>query len=621
MLAVGLCSAVPVLANSVDLATAATATDKRDADGCEREIRWRNRTSTALQLAVDGLAPRVIAAGQQARWCAPGTIVGYTVQGSDWQYRGQAVVTDGERHQIDLTAPGSSIRVFNATAEPQSIALDGDAMGAVAPGESKIFGPVAVGDRHLTASSLRSAWVWGKHLKLVAGARVDVALPSPSGVVRLLNPLDEDAQVAVDGKPFGAVGRAARVSAIGLGPGAHQVRWVGMATGAVSRQVVAADDALDTKSPTVQARVSNRTGEELLLPQGLRDIGVSLPAHATATWQLPRGDYGVVAVGADSGLPYKLEVLTRGPAQLSWTIRRPTALVRVVNASGDLVKVDVPALGPLPVPAGKSALLRVPAGRLSLVARQDDREQTSKVSMFLRGGEEATWRVAAQETAVVVANGWSEPAQLLVDGRLVGPVASRNDFRVPVSPGEHTVQLLVPRIGWREQTRVRVRDGDRLLVRFEPPGAALHLDNRGGPSELELFIDGVAVVAAKPGAQARATVPAGRVAVRVAGTGGTVERQERVAPTQQLQVLAPPHPKVKVTVINSMDHELQVGWDGAALRVLAAGEAWSGTELELGDRLLSVVDQGRSARAMVAVVGQRAALTVELRAPSQPADK
>lgn len=612
----GLGVAARVSAAPAVLAEAATATEWRDGEGgCEREVRWRNRTDTALGLAIDGLTPRKIASRQTARWCAPTAIVGYAVRGSGWQYRGQVVVAAGERHTVELTAPGSSIQVINRTAEPQGIALDGDALGDVLAGESKLFGPVAVGDRHLTAHSLRSAWVWGKHLRLEHGARVDVELPSPSGVLRLLNPLAEPAQVAVDGKPLGAVARQARLAAIGLGPGAHQVRWVGVDSGVVARQVVAADDALDRRSPTVEARVANRSGEALLLPAGLRDVGLHLPAHATATWHLPRGDYGVVATGVESGLPYKLEVLSNGPAQLSWTIRRPTALVRVINESGELVKVAVPALGPLPIPAGKSALLRVPAGRLALAAHQADRDQASKVSMFLRGGEEATWRVAARETALVVANGWSEPAQLLVDGRLVGLVAGRKDFRVPVSPGEHTAELLVTRIGWRETVRVLVRDGDRRTLRFEPPGAALHLDNRGGPAELALVLDGATAATAAPGAQVSVSVPAGRVAVRVTGQDGARQRQERATPTQQVQAQAPPHAKVKVVVTSAADRVLQVGWDGAALRTLSAGEVWQVGMLERGDHLLSVIDRGRLARALVTVHGHHADMAIELRAP------
>ncbi len=603
----------------VDLPAGASAADRPAGDGgCEREIRWHNRTSTALTLHIAGLSPRKIASRQVARWCAPTAVVGYGVRGGDWLYRGQVVVTAGESRQVELTAPGASVYVVNRTAEAQSIALDGDTLGEVVAGESKSFGPVAIGDRHLTAHSLRSSWLWGTQLRLANGARLTVELPSPSGVVRLLNPLAEAAQVAVDGKALGEVARGARLAAIGLGPGAHQVRWVGVASGAVVRQVASTDDALDRRSPTVEVRVANRTGEDLTLPEGLRDVGLQLPAHATATWQLPRGDYGVVATGLTSGLPYKLDVLAKGPAVLTWTLRRPTALLRLHNQSGDAVKVEVPALGPLPIAAGKSALLRVPAGRVALAAHQPHREQPLRVAMFLRGGEEASWRIAAQETALVAANGWSEPAELLVDGRLVGIVAARLDFRVPLSPGQHKAELVIARIGWRETAQLTLRDGDRRTIHFEPPGAALHLDNQEGAGQLELLLDGEPAASVAPGARVAVAVAAGRVAVRVAGADGVQQRQQRLTPTQQVQAQAPPHARVKVTVSSQADRDLQVSWDGAALRTLAPGELWKAGELERGDHVLIVVDRGRQARALVAVHGRKAALAIELRAPAAP---
>lgn len=612
-----LCFAGPARGAPAELPASPTAADRPDGDGgCEREIRWRNRTSIELSLHVAGLTPRKIASRQVARWCAPSAVVGYAVRGGQWLYRGQVVVAAGERHQVELTAPGASIQVLNRTAEAQTIALDGDPLGEVLAGESKVFGPVAVGDRHLTAHSLRSSWVWGKHLRLADGRRMQVELPSPTGVLRLLNPLAEAAQVAVDGKPFGAVAQGARLAAIGLGPGAHQIRWVGVDSGAVARQVAVADDALDRRSPTVEVRVANRTGEIVQLPEGLRDIGVHLADHATATWHLPRGDYGVVATGLTSGLPYKLDVLTTGPAQLTWTLRRPTALLRLLNQSGDAVKVEVPDLGPLPIPAGKSALLRVPAGRLALAAHQPHRDEPMKIAIFLRGGEEAAWRIAARETALVAANGWSEPAQLLIDGRLVGIVAARKDFRVPLSPGAYTAELLIARIGWRESVRVTVRDGDRRTVSFEPPGAALHLDNRQGAGDVELLLDGEPAGKAAAGAQIAVAVPAGRVAVRVKGPGGVQQRQERMTPTQQVQAEVPPHQQVKVIVTSKADRDLQLAWDGAALRTVAAGETWPAGDLSRGDHVLTVVDRGRQARALVAVHGRKPTLAIELRAPA-----
>lgn len=586
-------------------------------EGCEREVRWVNRTGQALGLQIEGLSSRRLQAGQVARWCAPASLVAYTARGDGWTYRAQVVVASGERRSVELAAPGATVQIINRTAEHQSLLFDGEAIGELAPGQSKVFGPLATGERQITARSLRSAWAWGKSVQLSRGQRLTVELPVPTGVLRLINPLAELAQLAIDGKPYGAVEAGARLAAVGVGPGAHKLRWVGVASGAVAWQVAAADDAQDRQSPEVEVRVANKTGEKVLLPEGLRNTAVELAAHATATWRLPRGDYGVVATGAQSGLSYKLDVLSRGPSQLSWTLKRPTATLQLVNASGDPVKVNVPALGPLAIPEGKTALLRVPAGRLALTAEQPHREEPLKMGLFLQGGEHATWRIAARETSLTAINHWAETLELWIDGRLVGHISPRKEFRVPLPPGAHELEIQVVRLGWREKASLSLRDGDRLSVQFDPPGGGLHLSNRQPADSLELFVDGQRAASVAPGKQAAVAVTQGKWPVRVVGKDGRqAEQQVAVTPTQQVQLEPPAFAAVEVKLGNYTDRDLKIAIDGAPLRTLAAGAEWKIGALAAGDHLLAVVDQIRESRALIQVHGRKSTLELQIRLPA-----
>lgn len=606
-------SLLAVLSYPLSEAAAAPAAS----EGCEREVRWVNRTGQAIGLQVEGLSSRRLQVGQLARWCAPASMVAYTARGDSWLYRAQVVVTSGERRSVELAAPGATVQIINRTAENQSLLFDGEPIGELAPGQSKVFGPLATGERQITARSLRSAWAWGKSVLLRRGQRLTVELPIPTGVLRLINPLEELAQLAIDGKPYGAVEAGARLAAVGVGPGAHKLRWVGEASGAVAWQMAAADDALDRRSPEVEVRAANKTGEKVLLPEGLRNTAVELAAHATATWRLPRGDYGVVATGAQSGLAYKLDVLSRGPSQLNWTLKRPTAMLQLVNASGDPVKVNVPALGPLAIPKGKSALLRVPAGRLALTAEQPHREEPLRMGLFLQGGEHATWRIAARETSLTAVNLWAETLELWLDGRLAGHISPRKDFRVPLPPGDHQLEVHVARLGWREKASLSLRDGDRVSVQFDPPGGGLHLSNRQPVDSLELFVDGQRAASVAPGKQAAVALTQGHWPVRVvAKDGRRAEEQVAVAPTQQMQAEAPAFAAVEAKLGNLTDRELRMAIDGAPLRTIAAGAEWTIGTLAAGEHLLTVVDQKRECRALIQVHGRKSGLELQIRPPA-----
>ncbi len=602
----GLLQAGSAQAEEVGLAGDASAT-------CDRQLLLRNIGAKPMTITLPGVTPRQLAGYRVARWCSPGPEVAWTASTSGWLYRGQATIGLGERRIVTLATPGATLAVTNLTGEPQALALDGSVVARLAPGEKRTLGPIIAGEREIQAKSLRSSAVWATTLKLRPGATVQLRLPAPQGALRLQNPLDELAALAVDGRALGNVEAGAKLVALGFAPGGHEVQWAARDSGKVVREVAQADDPRERASPRVRVALHNRTGEALDTPSGLRDVAATVAPRAKLTWSLPRGEYGVVLTGQRSGLPYRLDIRKRGPATLQWDIRRPVATLRLVNASGQPIQVEVPTLGPLPMGTGTRAMLRVPAGKLALTANLPGRDKPLDVKMFLRGNQEAVWNIAAASTYVVAKSSWNTAVELYVDERRAGTIRPNGDYRLPLLAGRHRIEARVPSAQWRETARIDVHDGDHGEVQFTPPGGALHLDNDSDQA-FALWIDGRKVATVAPGRSVMLPAGPGAVHGQVAAPGQDPNpRTAHVLPTQQVQVAGPNAQQVEIELINRSGGSVDVGLDQLALQPLANGARRSLGRLPLGTHLVHMRRGDTDLRAEVRLDGSRATVQVELR--------
>lgn len=580
-------------------------------DTCPARLRWTNATAGAITLDVEGVGPRRVDAGATAALCRPAGPTGYLVQGADWQFRGTVDAAAGDVRSVVLRAPGGTLSVHNRSEEPQAIAIDGAPPANLGPSESKSFGPLAAGEHRVVARSLRSAAHHGAVVLVAAGRQAVAVIPAPRSKLRLRNPLDEPSRVLVDGQPFGQVGPRAELWVVGVGPGGHAVRWQGDTSGRIADETWLADDPAARRSGAIALQVRNRTGEDLTLPRELAHVGAVLPAGATPTWSLVRGDYRLHATGVDSGLDYGFDVRADAAAAQSWRIDRPTATLRVVNRAGEPAVVSVHGARVASLGHGRETLLRVPAGRLQLRATLAGRPEPHTAGAMLLGGEQGLWTISARDTHVVVANQWPEPLDVRLDGRRAAVVAAGGDVRLPVQPGRHTVQVFQHRLGWRESVQLVVRDGDRLAAVFRPPGAAVAIDNRRAAVPATLAVDGAAIRVAA-GERASLPVAAGTVHAQTESAEGVRERSDRAAaPTQQLSLPPPPLRRVQLTVVGAKDRSVSVQWNDGAPRSLGPDQRWVVGEVAADRHVVTVIDGARVVRKLVAIDGRRAA--VELR--------
>lgn len=584
---------------------------------CPRTLLLHNQHEADVVLEVGDSGPRWLGAGQTARHCAPTPTVQWTVRASmaaaAWQWRGHAVLAEGERRTVSIDAPMGYVTVTNHSGEPQRISVDGTVLGDVAAGRQLSVGPIPSGVRKVVAASQRRAAFWGTTLTVAAGRTASLSLPRPDALLELHNPFDEIAALEVDGQPLGAVAASARVDVAAMALGRHAVRWIGVDSGTERRQDVEAATGQGAQSAEVTIVVENLSGEAVEVPAVLHPWATTLAPGQKAQWRLPRGEYGVRFVGGQSGLVYRFDVLRKGPERLTWNLKRPTAVLRLVNRSSERVEVDVPVLGPLPIPAGRRAVLRVPAGRMALVARAAGRAEPYKAGLMLQGGDEATWEIRARATYTVCVNRWHEPIDLYVDGLLARRVAAGGELRVPLVEGSHTLEARVPRLGWGERVTLQVRDGDALQTVWMPPDAAMRIDNSDGGEPLQLWAGGVRMATVEPATVSVAPIASARHTVTVEGvrSGRRLAVEPLLAPAQTTDLPHLPWASVRV-MLRATDGPLQVRLDGGeAVTVDASGTAL-GT-VTPGRHVLRLLQGGRDWRVAFTVDGQQAEVGLTLR--------
>ncbi len=606
---------VVVWAALTALATQAWAAPTVGTAECPARLRWTNATGGPLELDVESVGPRKVAAASTAAVCRPAGATGYLVRAAHWQYAGTLAAAAGDQRTVVLRTPGGTLTVHNRSAEAQAIRIDGAPPADLGPGQTKTFGPLPAGEHRVAAESLRSAQRWGGVVSVAPGRQAIAVVPAPRGKLKLRNPLDEPVRVLVDGQPFGQVEALGELWVVGVGPGGHAVRWQGERTSKIADETWLADDPAARRSGVIALAVRNRTGEDLQFPAELAHLGGVLPADATPTWSLVRGDYRLRATGVDSGLGYWFDVRADSPAAQAWRIERPTATLRVVNQAGQSAALRIHGAYVADIRHGTRATFRVPAGRLQLRATLKGRTEPQTAGAMLQAGEQGQWTIAASDTHIVVVNHWPEPLDVRLDGRRAALVAAGGDVRLPALPGDHHIEVFQHRLSWRESSRMAVRDGDRLRAEFRPPGAAIALDNRRGAGPATLEVDGKGVRAAA-GERATLAVPAGTVHAQTEAADGNRERTDvAAAPTQQLAVEPPQRQQVSVTVVGATDRAVAVQLDDGETRKLSPGQRWVMGKVATDRHVITVTDGDRVVRKLVRFDGRRAA--VELRIGSR----
>ncbi len=582
---------------------------ERDSTCPKAIVAFRNATNGVLALTVGDAPAAQIQAKQTLRICAQDDVVEWSVASPrGWQYGGRLDVAGLRLREETLITPGATLVIVNGTGELQRLQIDGRQIGKLPPGKQKTIGPLSAGEHKLLARGRITQRRDAKLLRLAAGDTTTVTFQPPPTWTQIHNRENETAQVVVDGVGFGEVAPGGEIRVLGLGGGKHQAWLTYVPSGKVRKfEVVASPEGQPPgKSPDIDVTVVNQTGELLDIPPGLRSWGTVLDVLGLVQTHLPRKTFGAVLVGRDSGLKYRQEFHAKtDPDAIVWRITRPKVVLRVKNATGVPIVVNLPEAQTLAVAVGATGTAQVAAGRLSVVAKAAGGDREWKRGMTLKVGREFLWQVKSKLTAVIVASAYAEPLLVRLDGAGRYKLLPGKSVRMNARPGAHRLETRALRSGTATVVELDLVDGDRRKLTIKPPTGSLRLT--AGTQPVTVRVRGVEVAEAQPGEPLVVPVTAGQVQAEVHDDQGrTANFLGLVAPTQQVELTLPATDRVA----------LEIGWQGKApAEVVVDGGApmtvQPGTSLRLdgvtrGPHLVAIASGGISWRRWMQVDGRQA---------------
>ncbi len=580
------------------------------ASQCPRAIvAFRNASSATLTLTIGEAAPLQIAPKQTQRVCAQEDVVGWQVSSPHgWQYGGRLDVKGLRLREETLIAPGATLQIVNATGETQRLQLDGHDIGKLEAGKQKTVGPVDAGAHTLLARGKISQRRDTKRVRLAAGDTTTVTWQPPPTWTQVHNHENEAAHVVVDGVGFGDVAAENEIRVLGLGAGKHQVLLTFFPSGKTKKFEIVASPAGEPlgKSPEIAVTVANLSGELLDIPPGLREWGTVMDVLGTLQVRVPRRTFGAVLVGRDSGLKYRQDFHARtDPDAIVWRITRPMAVLRVKNSTGVPIIVTLPDDQTMAVAIGKMAEAKVPAGRLSLVAKAQVGDRAWTRGMTLLVGKEMLWQVKSKLTGLIVASTYAEPLLVRLDGAAQFKLLPGKSVRMNARPGAHRVEARALRSGTQAVIELDVVDGERRTLTIKPPTGSLKLT--AGTQPVTVRVRGVEVAEAQPGEPVVVPVTAGQVQAEVRDDKGRAHTfLGLVAPTQQVELALPAADRAALEIGWQGQAVAQVSVDGGAEMTLQPGASLRLDGIARGPHLVAIASGGISWRRWMQIDGQQA---------------
>ncbi len=580
------------------------------ASQCTRAIvAFRNASRSTLTLTIGDAAPVKILPKQAQRFCAQDDVVGWQVNSADgWQYGGRMEVAGLRLREETLIEPGASLVVVNGTGETQRLQLDGRAVGKVDPGKQKTLGPLSAGVHELLARGKISKRKDTKRVRLAAGDTVTVTWQPPPTWTQIRNHDQEGAHVIVDGAGFGDVAPGGEIRVLGLGTGKHQALLTYFPSGRTKKIEIFASPAGEPagKSPEIEVTVVNQTGETLVIPLGLREWGTTLDDLGILRVRVPRRTFGAVLTGRDSAFKYHQDFHAKtDPDTMLWRIIRPRGIVRVKNATGVPIVVNLPDDQTMAVAVGKTAETSLAAGRVSLVAKAQGSDRQWKRGLTVKVGRELLWQVKSPLTALLVASAYAEPLLLRLDGTGQYKLLPGKSVRMNARPGSHRLETRALRSGTASVIELDVQDGDRRKLTIKPPTGSLRLT--AGTEPVTVRVRGIEVAEVQPGEPVVVPVTAGQVQVEVRDDKGrSANFLGLVAPTQQVELALPAEDRAALEITWQGTAVAQVVVDGGAEVALQPGATLRLDGVKRGPHLVAITSGGIAWRRWMQVDGHQA---------------
>lgn len=577
----------------------AAATPTADAEQ-GTQVRFRN-AGPAVTVRVEGGAWQPLApqASIDVEAAAGATALRYEVaHGYDWQYGGEVDLQSAEARLVVIEAPAGHVMLTNRSDEPRDVVWAGRPLGRIGRDQTRLFGPLAVGEHELVATGARSRVAIAERVTLRPGGRIARVLDAVPIGLPVRNPTDEPVRVLVDQRDHGVLEPRAEATLLGLAPGEHLVVLRGVRTGRDWRgeAMLRSDGRAEQATAAVAVQVVNRSGEILRLPPelgGLHD-GPLRPGD-DVRMILPGRPIRIRLIGDESGLTYTHDVHPDQGREQRWEIDRPGGIVALQNATGDDAELFIDRAPAIRL--AKNARLRVrgvPAGRVRIVVHPLAGEERFERVIRLEAGGEVAWRVRAGAATLVIHNEHSEPVELSIDGTPRGRVAGGERFRVAdITPGLHEILALTLYSKHREAIRARVVDGKQADVRLRPRDASV-LVRVPGDAPARVLVDGALVGEVAAGHEKPFLVASGRRVVEVRDDKGRVARfAGNLAPGQALPMAEPARPGVSLLLRNVGAATLHVQVDGRGPWVaLAAGAELRRDDIGPGEHLVHARGDG-----------------------------
>jgi hypothetical protein len=536
----------------------------------EGEVRPGRRDLLAVNPEVDVVHARgvEVAAGRETRWLVR-------------QRQGALLVANGGRR-------------------PATVLVDGRALGEVPGGAEQRFDAVPEGRRHLEARGPRGTVLDRASLTVQEGAVTRWAFgsaqpaPPPPALLDVFNDTGWPLTVYADGLALGPVPAGATQRFESLPPGAAQMVARGARGDVLARETVQLAPGLLVRwhvaLATCSLRVENRSSDRYVILIDGRHVGPVEPTRAHVYAGIRPGAHHLEARPVEGGVVRTRELHCPPGGELEWQLDPPPrAALDVHNGTAAVLEIamDGRPLGTIR-PGLTTRFQGILPGRHRFEAAATPGAAAGVPphvrDLELAAGEVAGWSIGPRPAALVVRNGWDEPAIIVVDGRRIGRVEPRSVGRFDeLVAGKHTVRA--DRAGGAPQVAVlTLPEGvatDWEVVPDAP--ATLRIVNRNAVPVL-LRVDDRELGRLQPGAErVLSGLRPGTVRVEARAAGGAADADTlTLAPGAVVIWMARLPDQAALTVVNRTAADVVIDLGPRRLGPVPAGTSRTFGELAPG---------------------------------------
>lgn len=575
------------------LAGCATAPRPRAAASTGATLEVLNRTEVDLWVSVRGRVEGTARSGARlrVRHLTPGPAVAEVRPAPDARASAQATATfQAQRTELSLRAGETArwavgealppppalgdLTVTNRLPRDMSLRVDGRAAGVILAGDTRTLLDLSAGPHALDARDRGSKTVLDTQVKVPADGAGSWVLEAPSGRLTIINDTSEPVAVQADDLALGTLGPGERRTWTDIATGPHELTATSAHQGNHYQRALELRPGvpqvwgLSAGSATVI--LVNRTGEDVtavpigsLVPSAARTISLPAGARLRIEGVVP-GRIGLNAVTAKTGRLYKL-VADVSPGQVySWEIVPADQGLRVVNRTGEALRLYVAGRPRGEVAAGSSRVLYdLPKGAVAVEALDVRRYRYTR-PLPAAPRLAATWEIRARTGAVRVANKRPERLTVYVDARRVGEVPRGGDVTFTGVPeGDRLVEVVGARSGATLSAHAVVRPDTAATTTFRDPRGLLTVENRSGEPLAAQGALAQQQGLIPPGGRARYALPPGHRAARLLGrrSGLVYDRAVDLA-TDAEATWVVAAPTGTLIVHNGLDEAVAVSVDG-----------------------------------------------------------